>query len=61
MPNMPHQWRDRDAKRALRVVAAAGLNPVALEVDPLTGRITVKVGKSEAPANEPEPPEDIVL
>jgi hypothetical protein len=51
---MPHRWKDSDAKRALRVVEAAGLNPVALEVDLQTGRITVKVGKSEVPGQEAE-------
>jgi hypothetical protein len=48
MPNVPHLWKDRDAKRLLRVVEAAGLNPVALEVDLQARRIRVKVGKSEA-------------
>jgi hypothetical protein len=41
MPNATHQFKDRDLQRAIRAARAAGLDPVAVTVNPRSGAITV--------------------
>ena len=48
MPNMPHTFKDRDIRRLVKAAKAAGLDPVAVEVDLKERRIKVMGGKSEA-------------
>jgi hypothetical protein len=40
MPNATHQFRDRDEQRAIRAARTAGLDPVAVTVNPRSGAIT---------------------
>jgi hypothetical protein len=54
MANMPHRFKDRDVRRLIKAAQAAGLHPIAVEVDLARQRITVTGGKSEALA-EGEP------
>jgi hypothetical protein len=58
--NMPHKFRDRDVKRVIRAARAAGLEPVAVEVDPLSGRITVTTSKSSVSSSSDSNPWDAV-
>jgi hypothetical protein len=49
MANRLHAFKDRDVQRVIKAARSAGLDPVAVEVDPKTGRIKVTTGKpSEA-------------
>jgi hypothetical protein len=56
MANMIHKFRDRDIQRVLKACRSAGLDPVAVEVDPNTGRIKVTGRKGEA--SSPQNPWD---
>jgi hypothetical protein len=48
MSKAPSLFRETDLKRAVRGVAAAGLPVQRVEIDKLTGNITVYPGKPEA-------------
>jgi hypothetical protein len=41
MPNATHQFKDRDVQRAIKAARTAGLDPVAVTVNPRSGAITV--------------------
>jgi hypothetical protein len=58
MANMPHKFKDRDIQRVVKAARSAGLDPVAVEVDPKTGRIKVMGRKGEA--TSPQNPWDAV-
>jgi hypothetical protein len=51
---MPHAFKDRDIRRLVKAAKAAGIDPVAIEVDLKAGRIKVTGDKSEAPIEEAE-------
>lgn len=54
---MPHAYKDRDIKRAIKVARDAELPPGwAVEVDPKTGRIRVISGKAAAAEINPWEP-----
>jgi hypothetical protein len=40
-------FKQHDVTRALRAATAAGLNVTAVEIDPATGKITIKTGELE--------------
>jgi hypothetical protein len=54
MANMLHKFKDRDVQRVIKAARSAGLDPVAVEVDPKTGRIKVTGSKGEAADDIPE-------
>ena len=41
MPRRPCTFRETDIQRALRVVRAAGIEDARLEIEPVTGKITI--------------------
>lgn len=41
MANQIHAYKDRDIRRIVKAARSAGLDPVAVEVDPKTGKIRV--------------------
>ena len=45
MANQPHTFKDRDIKRVIKVVHAAGLDITRVEINPVTGAIAAVVGK----------------
>jgi hypothetical protein len=45
--NEQRVFKDRDVRRLIKAVRAAGLNPTAVEVDIRSGRIRVISGKPE--------------
>lgn len=44
MVNVPLKFKQRDIERAVRACRASGIDPVAVEVDPHSGRIKVVGG-----------------
>jgi hypothetical protein len=40
-PNAMHQFEDRDVQRAIKAARTAGLDPVAVTINPRSGAITV--------------------
>jgi hypothetical protein len=48
MVNKPHVFRDRDIKRVVKAVKAAGVVPTAIEVEPKSGKIRVVLADNEA-------------
>jgi hypothetical protein len=40
-------FRQHDVTRALRAATAAGLNVASVEIDPATGRITIRTGAEQ--------------
>jgi hypothetical protein len=49
MPRRPSTFRETDIKRALRAVRAAGIQDARLEIEPVTGRITIMTGSNSDP------------
>jgi hypothetical protein len=43
----PHPFKDRDVRRLIKAVRAAGLNPTSVEVDVKSGRIRVISGNPD--------------
>ena len=54
MPNVEHKFKDRDVQRAIRAARTAGLDPVAVTVNPRSGAITVH-GAADSRTSSPEP------
>lgn len=53
MANQIHAYKDRDIRRIVKAARFAGLDPVAVEVDPKTGKIKVfSSGSNESDAAE---------
>ena len=46
MPRRPSMFRETDIKRALRAVRAAGIHDARLEIEPVTGKITIMTGSN---------------
>ena len=49
--NAVHKFKDRDVQRVIKAARSAGLDPVAVEVDPKTGRIRVISSKAAVASN----------
>ena len=49
----PSKFKRTDLTRAAKATLAAGLPVRGIEVDPVTGRITIQVGPPAAPTDEP--------
>jgi hypothetical protein len=65
MTRGPSRFRQRDVTRALRAAKAAG-ESVDIKINHLTGDLVIMTKRTDdstidVPANEPTPPEDIVL
>jgi hypothetical protein len=45
-------FRQHDVTRALRAATAAGLNVTSVEIDPATGRITIRTGAEQGGSGE---------
>jgi hypothetical protein len=65
MARAPSTFRQGDITHLLRAAKAAGV-PVDIRIDRVTGDLVIKTSRTDdiatdTPADEPVPPEDIVL
>ena len=49
----PSKFKRTDLTKTAKATLAAGLSVRGIEVDPVTGRITIQVGPPAAPTDEP--------
>ncbi len=55
MANVVHTWKDRDAKRLVKLAKAQGLRVTGIGIDPKTGQVTITTsdGNDAMPLQQP--------